>query len=1233
MAHAAPLQKKPAETAKPRRQRGGGGGPRAPATTFGVPLQRKMTVGPSRDSFEAQADRAASHVVGGGSGHPAITPLGAGPAQRAMDEEETAQRKTKAPEEELQRKSKVPEDELQRKAAMPDEELQRAPSGTGPGAAPASVETGIRSARGGGSPLPDATRSRMETGFGRDFGAVRVHDDSRADRMNSAINARAFTSGSDIFFSRGSYDPGSRPGQTLLAHELTHVAQQTSPGSVRTSALQREENVPETSTREDEEQPKPRIWKPSPKSARSINLDAEGGPLFRLPELVVPRYGKTTKGVNPTGTIKGGTVDGAAFLPSSAFLWNRKGRRQVTEAQDLEDNSENATQVQIWETYVKANSGIADKLKEKFDKSKDVYTRGTDGPRVYYLQHRAKDARVFTLVGTAEEIAANAAMLRPPFGPDGSDKEFMQVDHFIEIQLGGLHSIDNMWLLEADANQKSGRDIKNSVVEDLNSLVSDADKDKFWDDTNPAKPGPFKSWPDGWRIEFARVKGQAATGSNWDKSDIAGGKQVGRLAELTPHQMKAAGLGLKPGDQPAGLTIFLSKDSAYRRVMKVKDDKLLFHGREKTDKFVTGFNVTSTLFNKLDAASMKDGVEIGRLTGTAFGDRKIKGSDGEKKKLIEVPDFPIPILLRTQYGYESHINRGAISKAVTGKAAKLNGASPISFSEAGLTENWELLARGTITADNPLFPGLTFGLTLQGNAILLDVMIPLDYLKLGPFEPTEVNLRLGVDDRGLVYAGSAAFILRGVGSGTIEADRDKLAGKFGFDIDAFDPAEIGVTYANGAWSAEGWLGIKKGTIPFVQSADVEVRVDENGFFMSGTATLGGPGIPAGTVLDVLYNQDTGELKFGADIPFDTARIPGLSAARAALTLRRGPEGTWSVAGAGSVSLSLPYVTGSGTLAYEDGYLDASAFAKISRPPMTGTGTVQISNRPADESGQPIEGPPLDTFRIWGGGIASVTFGNYITGTVGISFLENGEIELVGEVALPDEIELIKPRKWPYKILDIPEVRVPILGLTVPVVRKSFGVFAYIGGGVDAEVTLGPGVLKDSKVGVDFNPDRPEDTTIVGTTSFEMRAGAEIGLTVKGGIGASIGIVEATGDVGLRGGLGLELIGGGAVQVAWTPADGLSVDATVAGEAKPKFTLKLIAGARVKADLWVWSGTIWSDEWSHTLAEIGPDIAWKATLPASWSEKDGLDVDINNLVITKPNLDLIALGKEVFDAAT
>lgn len=84
----------------------------------------------------------------------------------------------------------------------------------------------INSSRGSGGRLDSGVAESMGQQMDYDFSGVNVHTDTNADRLSRSIGAKAFTTGSDIFFKEGAYNPSSSDGQSLLAHELTHVVQQ-----------------------------------------------------------------------------------------------------------------------------------------------------------------------------------------------------------------------------------------------------------------------------------------------------------------------------------------------------------------------------------------------------------------------------------------------------------------------------------------------------------------------------------------------------------------------------------------------------------------------------------------------------------------------------------------------------------------------------------------------------------------------------------------------------------------------------------------------------------------------------------------------------------------------------------------------------------------------------------------------------------------------------------------------
>lgn len=94
------------------------------------------------------------------------------------------------------------------------------------GAVHPDVETAIAASRGAGRPLARGIADQLGDAFGDSMHDVRVHTDENAAALARAVSARAFTVGSDIFFGPGEFNPGSREGVELIAHEAAHVVQQ-----------------------------------------------------------------------------------------------------------------------------------------------------------------------------------------------------------------------------------------------------------------------------------------------------------------------------------------------------------------------------------------------------------------------------------------------------------------------------------------------------------------------------------------------------------------------------------------------------------------------------------------------------------------------------------------------------------------------------------------------------------------------------------------------------------------------------------------------------------------------------------------------------------------------------------------------------------------------------------------------------------------------------------------------
>jgi hypothetical protein len=159
-------------------------------------IQAKLTIGQPNDKYEQEADATAARVV------------------QQINSPITSQSQP------VQRQEIEEDEELQMKPL-----IQRRESIVG-GEASTDLESAIQSARGSGQSLDANLQQSMGQAMGADFSGVKVHTDSQSDQLNKSIQAKAFTTGQDLFFRQGAYEPSSRGGQELIAHELTHVVQQ-----------------------------------------------------------------------------------------------------------------------------------------------------------------------------------------------------------------------------------------------------------------------------------------------------------------------------------------------------------------------------------------------------------------------------------------------------------------------------------------------------------------------------------------------------------------------------------------------------------------------------------------------------------------------------------------------------------------------------------------------------------------------------------------------------------------------------------------------------------------------------------------------------------------------------------------------------------------------------------------------------------------------------------------------
>ncbi len=201
-----------------------------------IPVQTKLVVGLPNDPNEQEADQIAKRVVN--RPQPIQRKCAACQTDEPLKPRPLVSKTTPLKSSSTQRKCATceTEEKLQGKFVQLKKE-DRTNSN--------QIESQISSSRGKGSSLDADTQNFMGERLGANFSNVRIHTDSQSIQMNQDLNAKAFTTGEDIYFNEGEYHPETKEGKELLAHELTHVIQQKSIKSNQT--IQRDEKKQEKS--------------------------------------------------------------------------------------------------------------------------------------------------------------------------------------------------------------------------------------------------------------------------------------------------------------------------------------------------------------------------------------------------------------------------------------------------------------------------------------------------------------------------------------------------------------------------------------------------------------------------------------------------------------------------------------------------------------------------------------------------------------------------------------------------------------------------------------------------------------------------------------------------------------------------------------------------------------------------------------------------------------------------
>ena len=1176
-------------------------------------MQAKMAMSQPGDAEERQADQVAAEVsrapsqdLHRASLEPGITPekkaesLAAKPVPGAMRiarlaDQETAQarlaRQSAEEEEAVQarlfRQASEAEEPVQARLArqtVPPPALARTPppqageglgeretaramesasesESTGGQELDADTEARIDALKGQGAPMDETVRKDMEARFGHDFAAVTLHTDAAAAELCSRLHARAFTVGNDVFFAPGEYAPDSEAGRNLLAHELTHVVQQ---GNGAKRKVMRQDDPP-----------------PAAGAAAAPvltnhyrdpclgEIDTGDAKLIKIKQLRVPTF------------------------KTQYFRDYKRARKPLFWRQNAEHGGEerDTDQRGVWEQAVESRSNEkTGRLLRRAQRTE------VGGQYLFYLSYNHGGSY---LIGAEDAVKARAQ--RPVWRANGEPASF-HVDHQVEYQLGGEDDIDNMWLLDGSINSSSGTRIDSELETTVGAFVT-AVQDKVL-----SPPANLAAARTDYRIEIDDVTGGLGSyevnrlQQYYTESDIKQGRQLDdALHPMSRREIDDS--GLLSGD-PDNIDIFPSETGGYRyHLVRDPGGSVFRHhigtggGRNAVAR--QNFEISQVQY---DTASHSGSIHI-----------KVPSQEiATRLGMAQVTVDPVPILPMTGVEWGGRFDKELMKRSIKEKVDNFPGLSPLHLDDVDLNPGGVCML-GTITPTLPFLENASVNYRFDGTTFTVWKTFNSGEISLpGPIQVSNCSLSLFGSNEGLGVEGRVDFGIQGLGEGFLAATasatfRDgagfAVEGGFNFDSTLFDPAEVRIRYADGQFTGSGQLGIPEGKVPGIRSATIDASFTGDSFSAQGNAELDVPGVDQGT-LNLSYSEAEG---FAVGGSFTLSPdVPGIRGGSISAELSQRPDGEgYRVSARGEAQPDIPGIDSNLIVAYDDGAFTAEFSGAFQRGMLSGQVEVGVTNRTVGADGRPGGEPSADgTLLVYGGGSATVQIAPWLQGTAGVRFASDGEVTVTGEIGLPGQIEIF-PRK---------EIRKDIFSIDIPIPIVP-GIFAEVGGGLDAHAGIGPGVIDQLRLGIEYNPAHEENTHVTGDGHVNVPADAGLRLSVHGGIGLGIPAASVSGGLEVGGELGLEGAAEAGVHVDWMPSQGLQIDAYGRLSAHPKFVFDVSGYVEVEALFF----TIYENRWQLASFEYGSDMTFGVNFPIRYREGEPFDISLDDVEFQVPEV--------------
>jgi len=1066
--------------------------------------------------------------------------------------------------------------------------LQRAAVNSTPapvGAVPPAVHTVLGSP---GRPLDRSTRSLMESRFGHDFSQVRVHNDPQAAESASAVHARAYTVGEQMVFGAGQYAPDTPAGKHLLAHELTHTIQQhgmqryasDGPLSISThdGALEHEAEMAasavtgtgqgmDAAARVSHRPLTPVVSRAAISSQETKERDWED-----LPDSVVVRPGQKAlrRAVRAPETIAFDIdvfkVPGTKGAQDAFDLY--KARADAAALEATVNMSKKSPSAGLWQARAKTEDlrkawllkvGWSDKDPQVID---DLWAKAGGDPKV---------------------------------GKSGgfpiANNETCQMDHIIELQLGGVNVPNNVQMLAPKENRESGLEIWREVSEIAQTLRArfDPDVKEIVLHFREAQPSgtPLPCSPKG-----------TCTAVECDVKDVVaareGGTEKAVKAGLKPYVIEAIGLEAK-------LQAPEVADKSISTQLHESDIPENAAGSE----LISGI-ILETLHQPGTGAGKGKGKDKSTDTIDAFIESKTHFKRKRTRVPLEIKDETKPL----HFDVKKDSEIGHLS---------LRDKSRVSFTYPYLSEGYLIpkydeasgfSAEGKLKPSVPFLSSSELTVHLEEEAFTATISkqpttFPIPNSRITKAEigielapqfgaKGEVALEVGPKGKpildGLVTAGAdeSGFVAKG----TLNAH-----------LPGIDEAKGEVMYRNGELTG---------------GVDVNFGQTKLKFVKGGLVHIGFVGKDVNATGQVIILMPRGK--------------------EATLTVERGRAGNWLYRGEGELDIPVPGLKPVNIkIDYDGEHLNAGGDVDIIIKGLKGhlhvgyrsdrtSGDAKISGKGelVIDRGRAKGGIKVnlsDQYKLSGEGMIQYQLSENLVGTIGVILHEDQSVGVKGQLEFPKPIQLFRGFSNEYELFDY-SMDIPILA--IPIGLRSIGLIGRISGGMKINYGIGPGELRNVHVMATFNPlEEQKDLELEAGAILVIPAHAGVSLFIRGAVGVSVVIASATGGITATG--TAELRGGfqAPVSIHYIRGKfGLDAKPTILAE------LVLILGldADVTAELGIGALKYKAQKvWNLAAYEWGSGLQFGLTAPIHYATDEEFHMpSASDIVWIKPNIDLKTL---------